>query len=274
LEWYYYVSSYASIGVYEKLVENFIGTEQVDETHFGILDQTSGPRAEAAVAALSAEGFALDDTSLFVMMAILENPADFPGGSADYDGTAQQAIDVATAYDIVPQAGDPLMIFRTSKPANNQDAKIYGAEFALQHFFGDTGFGFQANYTVVRGDVKFDDTGDPGIAQFAVPGFSDTANIIGIYEGYGFQARLAWNGRDSYLNEVNKGNSRNPVYVEAFSQIDLNLTYLVNDNLAVFFEGLNLSGENTRHYGRSEGQIWYLEDLGARYQVGARYNFD
>lgn len=279
LEWYYGDASYASFGIFEKRVNNFIGTEQVDEGHFGILDQTNGPRIEAAAAELEALGVAIDDTSLFVMMSVLENPADFPNGSADFQVNgnvvdAQFAVDVATAYDLTPNADDPPMIFRTSTPVNNREAQIYGAEMAVQHFFGDTGFGIQANYTVVEGDVDFDILADPSEPQFALLGLSDTANLVAIYENDDFQARLAWNWRDSYLNETNKGNSLNPVFVDEYQQLDLSVTYLVNDDLAVSFEGLNITEENIRHYGRTESQLWYLQDLGARYQIGARYTFD
>jgi TonB-dependent receptor len=272
-EWYYTDSSYASIGLFEKRVDNFTGTEQVDESHFGVLDQTNGPRAEAAAAALASGGYGLDDTSLFVMMAVLDNPAAFPNGAADYSPDAQFAIDVATAYDLIPVSGDPTMIFRTAKPVNNTEAKIYGAEFAVQHFFGETGFGVQANYTVVRGDVGFDDETDPSVSQFALTGLSDTANLVGIYENDKFQARIAYNWRDEYLNQTNRGNSKNPLYVEAYSQIDVNVSYSVTDQFTVFFEGLNVTEENIRQFGRSESQLWYLEDLGARYQLGARYTF-
>lgn len=272
-EWYYDESSYASIGVFEKRVDNFTGTEQVDESHFGILDQTNGPRAAAAAAALASGGYGLDDTSLFVMMAVLDNPSAFPNGAADYSPDAQFAIDVATAYDLIPKAGDPLMIFRTAKPVNNTEAKIYGAEFAVQHFFGDTGFGVQANYTLVRGDVGFDDETDPSVSQFALTGLSDTANLVAIYENDKLQARIAYNWRDEYLNQTNRGNSKNPLYVEAYSQIDVNVSYSVTDQLTVFLEGLNVTEENIRQFGRSESQLWYLEDLGARYQLGARYTF-
>lgn len=273
VEWYYDESSYASVGLFEKRVDNFVGTEQVDETHFGILDQTNGPRARAAADALASGGHGIDDTSLFVMMAILDNPQDFPTGAAAYSPDANFAVQVATRYDLVPEAGDPLTVFRTSKPVNNKEAKIYGAEFAVQHFFGETGFGVQANYTIVRGDVGFDNETDPSVSQFALTGLSDTANIVGIYENDSWQARLAWNWRDNYLNQTNRGNSRNPTYVEEYSQFDLNVNYAVNDQLNVFFEGLNLTGENIRHYGRTESQLWYLEDLGPRYQIGARYTF-
>ena len=278
-EWYYGESSYASIGFYDKRVSNFIGTEQVDENHFGILDQTNGPRAEAARTALQDRGIAVDDTSLFVMMAVLENPQDYPGGADDFlvsGGVvdADFAVDVATAYDLTPNPDDPLMIFRTAKPVNNREANIYGMEFAVQHFFGDTGFGIAANYTVVQGDVGFDDLTDPSVAQFALLGLSDTANIIGMYESEKWQARVAWNWRDDYLRETNRGNSRNPVYVESYNQLDASVTYLVNDRFSVSVEGLNITEENIRHYMRTPNQLWYLQDLGARYQIGARYTFD
>ncbi|MES2676340.1 MAG: TonB-dependent receptor [Pseudomonadota bacterium] len=273
VEWYYNESSYASIGLFEKRVDNFVGTEQIDKGHFGVLDQTNGPRAQAAADALIARDIPVDDTSLFVMMAVLDNPAAFPGGAAAYVNTADFQVAVATDYDLIPQAGDPEMIFRTSTPVNNREAKIYGAELALQHFFGDTGFGLQANYTLVRGDIGFNNETDPGVSQFALTGLSDTANLVGIYERGPFQARLAYNWRDEYLNQTNRGNSRNPTYVEAYAQIDLNVSYEINEQLTVFAEGINLNEENNRQFARSQSQLWYLEDLGARYQVGARYTF-
>ncbi|HLT90867.1 MAG TPA: TonB-dependent receptor [Woeseiaceae bacterium] len=279
LEWYYDDASYASVGFFDKRVSNFVGTEQIDETHFGIRDQTNGPRAQAAAEALESLGVSVDDTSLFVMMAVLDNPQDFPNGAADFvaNGTvvdADFAVDVATLYDLVPNEDDPLMVFRTATPVNNKQAHIYGAELAIQHFFGDTGFGIQANYTMVEGDIGFDVASDPGTSQFALTGLSDTANLVAIYENEFLQARVAWNWRDDYLARTNEGNSRNPVFVEAYDQLDASVTWLVNDRLAVSVEGLNITGENIRHYNRTPNQLFYLQDLGARYQIGARYTFD
>lgn len=280
LEWYYDGVSYASVALFEKRVRNFTGTEQVDETHYGMRDVGNGPRAEAAIAALQARGIAVDDTSLFAMMAILDNPQAFPGGADDfvYDEETGMwdnnfAVEVATAYDLLPDADDPLMVFRTSKPVNNREAKLYGAEFAVQHFFGESGFGVQANYTIVRGDVSYDILATPGQSQFALLGLSDSANLVGIYDKDGVQVRLAWNWRDEYLSQTNRGSFRNPTYVEDFSQIDLNVSYELTDNLQVFVEALNLTGEDIRHHNRTERQPWYMEDMEARYQIGARYSF-
>jgi len=272
-EYYFEDTSYVSIGFYEKRVKNFIGTEQVPENHYGLRDVTAGPRANAAAAALTAGGYPIDETSLFVMTAILDNPADYPAGAAEYVPGISFGEQIAADYDISPNGDDPLFMFLTSKPVNNKEAKIYGFELAAQHFFADTGFGVAANYTTVRGDIGFDDTGSPSVSQFALLGLSDTANLVLMYEKNGIQAKLAYNWRDDYLNSTSWGSSRSPNYIEAYSQIDFNLGYQVNDNLSVSFEGLNITGEDSRTHGRSVRQIVNLYDLGARYQVGARYTF-
>jgi outer membrane receptor protein involved in Fe transport len=61
--------------------------------------------------------------------------------------------------------------------------------------------------------------------------------------------------------------------VEAYDQIDLSVGYDINDQFAVSFEAINLTGEDVRWHGRSTKQLWRLEDQGARYALGARYKF-
>lgn len=273
VEYYFGDTSYISAGFYEKRVKNFIGTEQVEETQFGLRDVTAGPRALNATAALEAGGFPVDETSLFVMTVIMDNPTDFPNGAGDYVEGITFAEGIAADYDVRPNSDDPEMIFLTSKPVNNKEAQIYGFELAVQHFFGETGFGFAANYTTVNGDVGFNNAGSPSVSQFALTGLSDTANLVLMYENDSFQTRLAYNWRDEYLNETSRGGSRNPRYVDAYAQLDFNVSYQINEQLSVSFEGLNITGENSRSFGRSQRQVWDLYDLGARYQLGARYNF-
>ena len=275
LEWYYKPDSYASVGLFQKNVINFIGSRQVDQELLGIRDVTGGPRAQAAAQAVLDQGFALDDTSLYAMMVLLAHPEEFPNGAADYTGEQSQIDDLASrpGWDLVANDSDPLTTFRTSTPDNSREAKLYGAEFAVQHFFGETGFGVQANYTVVRGDVGFDNEADPNESQFALIGLSDTANFIAMYEKEGWQARIAYNWRGKYLAEVNKGASNNPRYVEAYHQIDANVSYDFSDDLTVFVEGINLTGESSREHARNSSMLWYLTELGPRYQVGVRYSF-
>ncbi|WP_039917991.1 TonB-dependent receptor [Cellvibrio mixtus] len=272
VEWYFDDASYVSAGVFEKRVINFIGTEQVTRTFPGIQDQTSGPRAKAAQAALQSRGINVDDASIYAMMQILANPTAYPTGAAAYTDSLKNFFNEQKGYPfITPNADDPLMVYTMSSPVNSRQAKIYGAEFAGQHFFGETGFGIQANYTIVRGDVKFDDM-DITENQFALLGLSDTANLVLMYEKYGIEARLAYNWRDEFLNRTGAG-ANNPGYIEAYSQIDANVTYHVTDNLSLSFEGINLTGEDRREHARNKNMLWGYDDLGARYQLGARYSF-
>jgi TonB-dependent receptor len=281
LEWYFGDSSYASVGVFEKRVSNFIGNEVSPESLFDIRNQTAGPRALAAVEALEAGGYGTDDTNLFVMMAMMENPGTFTdaggaswtGGAANFDGTENQHLAFAAQYDISPNSSDPLYIFNVSRPVNNREATIHGWELAGQHFFGTSGFGVQANYTIVRGDVGFDDAGDPNVNQFALLGLSDSANLVLMYEKHDLAVRLAYNWRDKFLQNVNVGNFRSPQYVEEYAQLDLSVGYDVNDNLSLMLEGLNLTEEDVRWHGRSTKQMWFLQDQGARYSLGVRYKF-
>src|SRR5690606_4711399 len=131
--------------------------------------------------------------------------------------------EIAFTYDIDAEAEDPEAVWQGSKPINNREAKLYGSELAVQHFFGDTGFGVMANYNLVRGDVRYEDTEDPTVSQFALLGLSDTANLVLMYENYGLQARLAYNWRDKYLNNASRSNARNPVYVEEYFQLDFSV---------------------------------------------------
>lgn len=298
LEWYFNDASYASVGFFNKDVKNFIGTAQADETHYGMKNPSAGPRAQTAEELLEQMNVDVDNSTLFAMTAILSNPEDFdidvqPVSEGIYDlsdpnlrsgamTVYEQKVDELTYdefyrqlendYDIVPNENDPLVEWRTSYPVNQRKASIQGAELAVQHFFGDSGFGFQANMTIVDGDVEFDNLADPSESQFALLGLSDTANVVFMYENYGVQARLAYNWRDEFLRQTNQGSSRNPVYVDAYQQWDASIRYEVTDSLNVFFEGLNLLEENVRWHTRSERMTQYLEQLGARYQIGLSYS--
>ncbi|WP_440877132.1 TonB-dependent receptor [Thalassotalea sp. PLHSN55] len=263
VEYYFDDASYVSIGYFDKSVKNFIGNKQVVENVLGIRDATAGPRAEAALAELNRLGIPVSDTNLFNMVAAMENNIDFD--SLTDEEFEQQ-------YDIHANADDPLTQFTNAKPDNSRKANIDGFEFALQHFFGDSGFGFQANYTLVNGDVEFDLSADPTVTQFALVGLSDTANLVALYEKDGLQARIAYNWRDDFLDTTTQYNNE-PGFTEAVSQIDFNVSYDVNEDLSIFFEGINITEENQRRHGRSDRQLWNLDQLGARYAIGARYAF-
>lgn len=285
IEWYFDDTSYVSFGIYEKRVDDFIGTQTTDEPLYGLRDPTSGAagsRSGAALDALAARSLAVTETSLFLMTAILDNPDDFPNGAAEYDLSrtldvegvqVQFAEAVATLYDVTPDENDPLFDFQVDRPINEREAVIGGFEVAVQHFFGDSGFGVQANYTSVNGDVSYDVSALPSEDQFALVGLSDTANVVLMYENYGFSARLAYNWRDKFLDSVDRGSFNNPSFTEKYEQIDLNVSYSISDSISVTAEAINLTGQSLRQHARSPNQMWFAQELGPRYLLGARYTF-
>jgi TonB-dependent receptor len=281
-EWYYGESSYMSIGFFKKAVNNFVGTGVTKTPLFGLKDPTSGAPGTltaSAAAALRAGGWAVNEQNMFTMSAILNNPADFPNGAADYKdpsqpGGAQQALNIIAAYDIAPGANDPDFTFDFSQPVNNQTANIDGEEIAWQHFFGDSGFGFQANATFVNGDVGYNLKAAPDVQQFALEGLSNSANGTLMYEKHGISARVAYNWRDAFLTSTVWGGQQGlPAFVDAHRQVDFNLTYNVSDSLAIGLDGINVTGEGQLIYSRTKRMQWWNGEGDARYVLTARYKF-
>jgi len=281
LEYYFSRKGYVGVTFWDKRVNNFIGNSVTDQSLYGIRDQTSGPRAQFARDFLVQNELATDDSALFTLMAMIDNPGTFTdaagktwtGGAANYDGSNAQHVAFATKYDLLPNDDDPLYQFAVSTPVNNRKARIYGWELGGQYFFGDTGFGVLANYTIVKGDVGYDNASDPNENQFALLGLSDSANAVLMYEKFGATVRLAYNWRDESLSNINVGQWRNPIYVEAYDQVDLSIGYDFSEHFAMSFEAINLTQNDIRWHGRSDNQLWYLEDQGVRFGLGARYRF-
>lgn len=251
-EWYYGDGSYVSAAYFMKDVSNFIGNTVVQAPAFGLTDLRNSDAFNDAVAG------GLDPNADLQALHDEVCGSSAPCTSADY---------------LAANPGEtlPLVQWNQSQPINNEDASIDGLELSIQHWFGDSGFGMQANYTMVDSDLTFDDT--LTTSQFALIGLSDTANLVAIYENYGFQARLAYNWRDEFLSSTTQGGNNAPGYTEAFSQIDLSLGYEVNESVSLTFEGLNITGEDYRVRGRSSYQMFNFEDLGARYAAGIRVTF-
>jgi len=282
-EYYYGEGSAVTVAYFDKQIANFIGTEEVQEPLFGITDVASGQPGTvsgAAVAALAELGWAATETNLFTMTAILANPDIFPGGAAEFidpsqPGGAEQSSDIATAYDIPPQPGDPLAIYSVLKPTNANNANIEGFEFNWVHFFDSgalNGFGFQANATFVNGDVKYDNAADPSLDQFALVGLSDSYNLIAFYEDDRFSARLLFNNRGEFLQNT-AAFSGVPRYVDEYRQVDFNLGYRYSDNLVFTLEGINILEEPVIQYGRTRNQVHAYIEGDRRLMLGARYTF-
>ena len=250
LEWYYDDGSYASIGYFKKKVDNFLVSTIEQQTFTGLTDPYIGALAEQARQDLIADGIDVNDQNVFAR--INENR-----GTPITD-------------PVRASSSDPLAVFDVTTTENAKVGNLFGYEFAVQHMFGDTGWGVQANLTIVNGDVDADR--DVVGQEFALPGLSDSANLSVFYENDIVSARLAYNWRDEFLTGFDAFGS--PVFTEEYAPLDLNVTWYATDNLDVFFEAINITEEVQRSFVRYEEQFLRGNEYGARFNIGARYNFD
>jgi TonB-dependent receptor len=284
VEWYYSDASYVSVGFFDKTVRNFLGTGVFNRPLFDLRDPTAGvPGSRSGDALGIIDELAIDrsEANLFTLVALIDaNGGDVAAARTEFEANLvngalpQDYVDLILGqYDVAGDANDPLMEFRVTQPINDQEGNIHGWEISWQHFFSDTGFGVAANYTYVDGDVKADIGSDPNENQFALVGLSDTANLSVIYEKHGVSARVAYNWRDTFLNATNVGGSRSPQFTDEHGQIDASITYDVNDNFQLLFEGINLNSEDHREFRRKPMMVSWAYELEPRYTFGLRYRF-
>ena len=261
VEWYYTKQSMISLGLFHKNLENYAGQVVSNEPSTTATTPVGGAYWNAAVAA----GCVATDTTC-MRNYILRTFNGRPGVTLTGNNEAGNALGTISGV-----AGDPALPYLLTTYVNEKKASLKGAELNVQHMFGTSGFGVQANYTWVKSDLKFDNMGTSN--QFALVGMSDSANLVGIYEDSKWSVRAAYNWRDEFLASVADNNQPNPRYVEPYGQIDLSIGYNLSKNLSLSLEGINLNDATMRTHGRTKEQVLTVTTGGRRYMVGARYKF-
>jgi TonB-dependent receptor len=289
-EWYYGKNSYVSLGYYRKAVQNFVGNGTTKTPLFGLRDPSSGQpgtTSGAAVTAIKGLGQSVGVNNMSAMtILITQAGGDVAKATQEYktftapDGHVSADLDSLEVYlwanpswKVTSASTDPIASFTLSQPINNQTANIDGFEFSWQHFFGDTGFGLAASATTVNGDVRLDNAANPfGASQFALEGLSNTYNITGIYEKYGWSGRVVYNWRDKYLTTANATQSGG-LYTAAYGQWDASVNYDLTPKVVLSLEALNLNKAHLVQYVRVPTDVVLYQELDTRYELGLRYKF-
>jgi TonB-dependent receptor len=160
--------------------------------------------------------------------------------------------------------------FQVTRPQNGETAKVDGLEMAWTHTW-ENGFGFQANATIVNSDAAIDISNSS--QTFALEGLGDSQNIIAFYEKDGFQARIAFNNREAFLQSLTNPDTGEPEFVDTYGQWDVSASYEINENFTVLFEGVNITDEYTEKHGRLASHFTEQVRSGTRYSVGVRGSF-
>jgi iron complex outermembrane recepter protein len=165
--------------------------------------------------------------------------------------------------------------YSISTSINLGKGTIKGFEIGYTQFFDFlpglwSGLGVQANYT--RVDSKVERSAGVFIP---LPKLSkDSYNFIALYEKGPVQARIAYNWRSSYLDQLNgSGVFGANQYAAPYSSLDASASYQINDVFSVSVDAVNLGNSMYHTYVEREsgGLLWQLNDR--RYSLTLKANF-
>ncbi|AQR72312.1 TonB-dependent receptor [Sphingomonas sp. LM7] len=148
-----------------------------------------------------------------------------------------------------------------------------GGQYVLDFLPGALGnLGVIANYTYSKDSGYADRDAFTGGA-LSFPGLSKHSyNLSGFYEDSVFSARLSYNWRSKYLI-TSRGRGNNPEFGEAFGQVDASAGVNLNQNVSLFFEGVNLTNAVRAENANSIYRRTIIETYGRRFYGGVRARF-
>jgi len=130
--------------------------------------------------------------------------------------------------------------FDIKTQTNGEKGTIKGLEVAYQQFF-DFLPGYFKNLGVQANATWIDSEAPSAIEGRVLPleGLSEFSyNVVGIYAADDFSARIAWNWRDDFFNEVNNDQA---VFREASGSLSASFNYRFSKNLKIALKGKNLT---------------------------------
>lgn len=151
--------------------------------------------------------------------------------------------------------------FLINQRDNGGGGEVLGAELSITRpIWG--GFGVQGNYTYTDAEA---DSGDP------IPGSSeDTFNLTGYFENQRVSARLSYTYRSEFFVTFDRSTQLNQ---DALSSLDASVVVNVLDNLALTFDGVNLTDEEIEQFATDAFRPRGVYDNGRIYYAGVRVKF-
>ena len=156
---------------------------------------------------------------------------------------------------------------------NGSGGKLYGIELAYNQPFTFlpgvlSGFGVQASVAFVEGDFQ-----TPDGRKVSFPGTSKRiTNLSAFYEKYGFSARIGYQHRTDWLDDISVDATRD-LYWNATERVDLSLRYEVVKNFTLYADVINLTDEPGIRYEGDETRPHEVESFGRRLLFGVRATF-
>lgn len=162
--------------------------------------------------------------------------------------------------------------FDVSRRVNGGGGDLDGFEIQYQQPITDN-IGVILNYTKVDSEVNYAADGDePDYNQLT--GMSPKSyNATLYFENDTFSARISYAFRDDYLTRYPGRNGNDLEYTESTANVDMSLSYTMNEHLKFTLEGINLTDEFNHQVVDSSGRVSVYHHTGTQYYLGAQYKF-
>ncbi len=163
-----------------------------------------------------------------------------------------------------------------TRPQQGEGGRVEGVELGAKLSFKDfldedsfiSNFGVDTNYTYSPSEQT--------VGTLKLP-FNDNSkhqyNLVGWYQDDNFQARIAYNYRSKRLENVFKDF---PVYQDSTQFVDVNLSYNINENITIYANGSNITGEIEDYFVQFKPgitQFAWQNEYESRYTLGARFKW-
>ncbi|HEX6638167.1 MAG TPA: TonB-dependent receptor, partial [Steroidobacteraceae bacterium] len=180
------------------------------------------------------------------------------------DGTPASPTDIFTVGRFQNTPGGPLKGFELN------------AQVQLDFLPGFwSGFGVLANYTKAEADIEyFISATSPPVTADLVGMSPNTASGTLFYENDRFSVRTTASYRDKFFRAIPASPGSDVRGDLATTFVDAQASWFVNDNLTVFLEAQNLTGErSTLYIDDTREDTLFQTEIGTTYTLGATFKF-
>lgn len=172
-------------------------------------------------------------------------------------------------------------VFQATTPVNTEGGKLTGFEVNVQQPFSFLpgplrNLGVLLNYTQVKSKIQYQVS--PSSATTITDDLINLSpkswNATLYYDDGTFSARVSGTHRSSYLTRVPGQNNNDVEGKNSTLNIDLSLSYKVNDRVELTLEGINLTDEaNDQFISRARNSSVVYHVTGREYLAGVRVRF-
>jgi len=182
-------------------------------------------------------------------------------------------------HDFLEQETLPVTVlnitFQDTRTRNGATGSIAGAEVGGQYTLDNlsgfwSGFGLAGNYTYVSSTAERAQNTNSSCGYNGLSPHSANGSVF--YEQYGFQGRISYNWRSSFLVSCFSDYGQ-PENRRSYGQLDVSTSYAFNDHAQIYAQVVNLTGSYTYDYSVLQERVKLVQDTGRRVLFGARMSF-